>query len=51
MVDLCRTGQAALAVEAATVLQIGEPVLLDDDEMARVVAKFARYGEPGVTTR
>jgi L-fuculose-phosphate aldolase len=25
-------------------LQVGEPVLLDDDEMARVVEKFASYG-------
>jgi L-fuculose-phosphate aldolase len=27
-------------------LQIGEPALLGDDEMARVVAKFATYGQP-----
>ena len=27
-------------------LQAGEPVLLDDAEMARVLAKFATYGKP-----
>ena len=26
-------------------LQIGQPVLLDDEEMARVLDKFATYGE------
>lgn len=26
-------------------LQLGEPVLLDDDEMARIVEKFAGYGK------
>jgi ABC-type multidrug transport system ATPase subunit len=28
------------------VLQIGEPVILSDDEMAVVLAKFATYGQP-----
>jgi L-fuculose-phosphate aldolase len=27
-------------------LQVGEPVLLDDDEMAHVVERFAAYGNP-----
>ena len=27
-------------------LQVGEPVLLDDAEMARVLARFATYGKP-----
>jgi L-fuculose-phosphate aldolase len=27
-------------------LAVGEPALLDDEEMARVVAKFAGYGQP-----
>ncbi len=30
-------------------LQVGEPVLLDDTEMARVAAKFRDYGKPGST--
>ena len=47
--DLERALQLAIEVESLAeaywrVLQIGEPVLLDDDEMARVVAKFERYG-------
>jgi L-fuculose-phosphate aldolase len=44
----------ALAVEVETLaemywraLQLGEPELLPDDEMQRVVAKFASYGQPG----
>jgi L-fuculose-phosphate aldolase len=43
----------ALAVEVETLaemywraLQIGEPELLDDDEMRRVLARFADYGNP-----
>lgn len=43
----------ALAVEVETlaemywrVLQIGEPVLLSDEEMDTVLAKFATYGQP-----
>jgi len=43
----------ALAVEVETLAQMyvhalaaGEPVLLDDAEMATVVAKFATYGQP-----
>ncbi len=43
----------ALAVEVETLaemywraLQIGEPVLLSADEMDRVLAKFATYGQP-----
>jgi L-fuculose-phosphate aldolase len=28
-------------------LQVGEPALLDDAEMARVMEKFAGYGKPG----
>ncbi len=43
----------ALAVEVETlaemywrVLQIGEPVILSDEEMAIVLAKFATYGQP-----
>ncbi|MFO1395954.1 MAG: class II aldolase/adducin family protein [Burkholderiales bacterium] len=43
----------ALAVEVETLaemywraLQIGEPVILSDDEMAVVLAKFATYGQP-----
>jgi len=47
--DLDRALQLAIEVESLAetywrALQIGEPVELDDDEMARVVAKFARYG-------
>jgi len=34
----------ALAEQYAHVLQIGEPVLLDDAEMDRVLAKFGNYG-------
>jgi L-fuculose-phosphate aldolase len=48
--DLNRT--LALAVELETlceqywrVLQIGEPRLLPDDEMVKVIAKFAGYGQ------
>lgn len=44
----------ALAVEVETLaemywraLQIGEPPLLDDAEMTRVLAKFATYGQSG----
>ncbi len=43
----------ALAVEVETLaetywraLQVGEPVLLPDAEMARVLEKFATYGQP-----
>ena len=51
--DLERALQLAIEVESLAemywrALQLGEPVLLDDDEMARVAAKFARYGKPGV---
>lgn len=51
--DLERALQLAIEVESLAevywrALQIGEPALLDDDEMTRVAAKFARYGEPGV---
>jgi len=47
--DLDRALQLAIEVESLAetywrALQIGEPRVLDDDEMARVVAKFARYG-------
>jgi L-fuculose-phosphate aldolase len=47
--DLDRALQLAIEVESLAeaywrALQIGAPVMLDDDEMARVVAKFARYG-------
>jgi L-fuculose-phosphate aldolase len=38
----------ALADAYARVLQLGEPVLLGDAEMARVLEKFATYGQqPG----
>lgn len=44
----------ALAVEVETLaelywraLQIGEPAILADEEMAIVLAKFATYGQPG----
>ncbi|MEO8305369.1 MAG: class II aldolase/adducin family protein [Betaproteobacteria bacterium] len=44
----------ALAVEVETlaemycrVLQLGEPILLSDDEMNVVVGKFRTYGQPG----
>ena len=44
----------ALAIEVETLaemywraLQVGEPALLDDAEMARVLAKFAGYGATG----
>jgi L-fuculose-phosphate aldolase len=38
----------ALADQYARTLQLGEPVLLDDAEMARVLEKFRTYGEqPG----
>ena len=51
--DLEHALQLAIEVESLAevywrALQIGGPTLLDDDEMARVAAKFARYGEPGV---
>lgn len=36
----------ALAETYWRAMQIGEPVLLDDDEMDRVLAKFATYGQP-----
>jgi L-fuculose-phosphate aldolase len=35
-----------LAAQYCQVLQLGEPLLLDSEEMARVLAKFADYG-PG----
>lgn len=34
-----------LAAQYCTALTIGEPVLLDADEMARVIAKFRHYGQ------
>jgi L-fuculose-phosphate aldolase len=44
----------ALAIEVETLaemycraLQVGEPALLPDDEMQRVLAKFASYGQSG----
>ena len=36
----------ALADQYARALQVGEPVLLDDAEMARVLEKFRTYGQP-----
>jgi len=43
----------ALAVEVETLAEmywrsivVGEPTLLSDDEMARVVARFESYGKP-----
>jgi L-fuculose-phosphate aldolase len=47
--DLERSLQLAIEVESLAemywrALQIGEPVLLDDDEMDRVIGKFASYG-------
>ena len=49
--DLDRALGLAIEVEALAetywrAMQIGEPVLLDDDEMDRVLAKFATYGQP-----
>lgn len=49
--DLDRALGLAIEVESLAetywrVMQIGEPVLLDDDEMDRVLAKFATYGQP-----
>lgn len=35
----------ALADQYARTLQLGDPVLLDDDEMARVLEKFKTYGQ------
>ncbi len=32
-------------------LQVGEPTLLDDDEMARVIELFASYGQPAPRAR
>jgi L-fuculose-phosphate aldolase len=50
-IDLDRA--LALAIEVETLarlywqaMQIGEPALLDDAEMARVLEKFATYGQP-----
>lgn len=44
----------ALAIEVETLaemywraLQIGEPAILDEEEMKTVLAKFASYGQPG----
>lgn len=49
--DLDRALGLAIEVESLAetywrVLQVGEPVLLADDEMDRVLAKFATYGQP-----
>ncbi len=35
----------ALAAQYATLLQIGEPHILDDDEMDRVLKRFENYGQ------
>ena len=47
-------GALALAVQVETLaemywraLQVGEPIILGDDEMKTVLAKFATYGQPG----
>ncbi len=49
--DLDRALQLAIEVESLAeaywrALQVGEPVLIDDDEMARVLTRFASYGRP-----
>jgi len=49
--DLDRALGLAIEVESLAetywrAMQVGEPVLLDDDEMDRVLAKFATYGQP-----
>lgn len=49
--DLDRALGLAIEVESLAetywrAMQIGEPVLLDDDEMDRVLARFATYGQP-----
>ena len=49
--DLDRALGLAIEVESLAetywrAMQIGEPVRLDDDEMDRVLAKFATYGQP-----
>ena len=48
------SGALALAIEVETLaemywraLLVGEPSLLPDEEMQRVLAKFATYGQPG----
>ncbi len=39
-----------LAAQYSGVLALGDPVLLDADEMARVIAKFATYGrQPAIS--
>lgn len=48
--DLDRALQLAIEVESLAeaywrAIQVGEPALLDDDEMARVAAKLASYGQ------
>ncbi len=53
-IDLDAAAGMAEKVEALArlywqALQLGEPVLLDDAEMARVVEKFRDYGKPGST--
>src|SRR5205823_1207931 len=52
-VDATLPRALALAIEVETLaemywraLQIAEPALLDDTEMARVIAKFKTYGQP-----
>ncbi len=52
--DASLAGALALAVEVETLaemywrtLQVGDPVLLSDREMAVVLEKFATYGQPG----
>lgn len=49
--DLDRALGLAIEVESLAetywrAMQVGEPVLLDDAEMDRVLAKFATYGQP-----
>jgi L-fuculose-phosphate aldolase len=49
--DLDRALELAVEVETLAetywrALQVGEPRLLPDDEMERVIAKFATYGQP-----
>ena len=52
--DLSRALDLAVEVESLAetywrAMQVGEPVLLPDDEMDRVLAKFATYGQPSST--
>ena len=48
--DLDRALELAIEVESLAetywrALQVGEPVLLPDDEMERMIAKFRAYGQ------